>query len=318
MKRDAIIAVAAIVLTAAICYGLAAMKPDFPPTTSSPYTTAAVGQQVSGHVIMRVNGEPVTQEEFEAAFAQLPEETQRQLASPQGKSAFAEQLVRYKLLEQEARRLGVDNDPRVAGMIAADRTNILASAAAQKLVQKPTDEAVRNFYAGNRASFESMQIGHILIAYQGGMVPPRPGTVAPPEREAAQKAEEIVKQLRAGADFARMALQVSDDVGSAERGGDLGALPRGQLPPELDQRVFALKEGEISNPMPSRFGVHIFRGGKRVTQPIEQVKPAIAQQVQRQNTLDRIESLRKTAKVDFDEKFFPELKPKTPAPKKPS
>ncbi|MEK6373535.1 MAG: peptidylprolyl isomerase [Acidobacteriota bacterium] len=310
MKRDAIIALIATAVTTAICYGLAIIKLDLKPNLSRPYTTAEVGQQVSGHVIMRINGEPVTEEEFGAAYAQLPEDMQRQLSSPQGKTAFAEQFVRYKLLEQEGRRLGVDRDPKVAGAIAADRTSILASAAAQKLVAVPTDQAVRDFYAGNKETFDSLQVAHILLAYAGGMGPSRPGRTAPSQAQAMARAKEIVKQLRAGANFSQAALQLSDDVATAERGGDLGTFGRGTLPPELEQHVFGMKEGEISDPMPSRFGVHIFRVGKRGTQAIEQVRPAIARRVQQQNTLDRIEVLRKQAKVDFDPKFFPDKAPR--------
>jgi len=309
VKKDAVIALIAIALTAGICYGLALIKLDLKPTVSRPFTTAAVGEQVSGHVIMRINGEPVTEEEFEAAYAQLPEDMQRQLSSPQGKTAFAEQFVRYKLLEQEARRLGVDRDPKVAGAISADRTSILATAAAQKLVKTPTDQAVRDYYAGNKGSFDSLQVAHILVAYAGGMAPPRQGA-APSEAEAMAKAKAIVKQLRAGANFAQAALQASDDIATAQQGGELGTFGRGTLPPELEQRVFAMKEGEIGDPMPSRFGIHIFRVGKRGTQSIEQVRPAIARRVQQQNTLDRIEILRKQAKVDFDPKFFPDKGPR--------
>jgi peptidyl-prolyl cis-trans isomerase C len=309
VKKDPVIALIAIALTAGICYGLALIKLDLKPSVSRPYTTAPVGEQISGHVIMRVNGEAVTEEEFEAAYAQLPEELQRQLSSPQGKTAFAEQYVRYKLLEQEARRLGVDRDPKVAGAISADRTSILASAVAQKLVATPTDQAVRDYYAGNKGSFDSLQVAHILVAYAGGMAPPRQGN-PPSQQQAMAKANAIVKQLRAGADFAQAALQLSDDVATAPQGGELGTFGRGTLPPELEQRVFAMKEGEISDPMPSRFGVHIFRVGKRGTQGIDQVRPAIARRMQQQNTLDRIEVLRKQAKVDFDPKFFPDKAPR--------
>jgi parvulin-like peptidyl-prolyl isomerase len=84
------------------------------------------------------------------------------------------------------------------------------------------------------------------------------------------------------------------------------------LPPELEQRVFAMSAGQVSDPMPSRFGVHIFLVRKRSTQPIERVQKAIAQRVKNQNTLDRIEVLRRAAKVDFDPKFFPEMRPKSP------
>jgi peptidyl-prolyl cis-trans isomerase C len=315
VKKDALVALIVAALVVGICFGLAQIKLDLKPLASAPYNTAVVGAQTIGHVIMRVNGEPVTEEEFAAAFSQLPEEMQRQLgSSPAGKSAFAEQLVRYKLLEQEARRMGMDKDARVVGSIAADRTNILASAAAQKLVTTPTDQAVREYYQKNPAMFESREGSHILIAYAGGMVPPRPGHNALPEAQAVAEAREIVNKLRAGTNFAQMAIQYSDDVGSAERGGDLGMFGHGALPPELEQRVFALKDGQISDPIPSRFGVHIFLIRKRGTEPIDQLKGAIARQVRQQNTLDRIEVLRRAAKIDFDPTFFPDQRKTTKKP----
>ena len=100
------------------------MKPDFKPFSG--FHSAALPKADAGpeHVVMRVNDEPVTESEFQAAYAQLPEEVQRQYASEPGKQAFAEQIVRLKMLEQEGRKLGVEKDPRVAGQLAADRTNI--------------------------------------------------------------------------------------------------------------------------------------------------------------------------------------------------
>jgi len=314
VKKDLVVAFAVILIVVGVTYGLAVIKPNLKPITSAPYSMAAVGQQPSGRVIMRVNGEPVTEEEFAAVFSQLPEETQRQFSSPAGRSAFAEQMVRYKLLEQEARRLGVDHDPKVAAVVAADRMNILASAVAQKLVAVPTEQAIRAFYDGNKNSFNSVEVSHILLAYAGGMAPPRPGHTALPEAQVMVQAREIVKQLRAGANFAAMAVKYSDDVGSIERGGDLGTFGRGMLPPEIEGRVFSLKDGEISDPVPSRFGVHIFLVRKHGTQPIEQVRNAIAQRVRNQNTLDRVEGLRRAAKVDFDMKVFPDMQKATKKP----
>jgi parvulin-like peptidyl-prolyl isomerase len=319
MKKDGLIAIAVVLIVVGVTFGLAAAKLDLKPITP-PATAASAAashdQPVNGHVIMRVNGEGVTEEEFTAAFAQLPEEMQRQLANPQGKSVFAEQLVKYKLLEQEARRLGYDKDARVAAAVNAERMNILASAAAQKLVTTPNEKAVNDFYQGNKAMFESVEVSHILLAYSGGMAPPRPGKNPPPQEVAMAQGREIVKQLRAGANFAQAAAQVSDDTASAERGGDLGTFGHGALPPELERVVFTLKDGQISDPIPSRFGVHIFLLRKHGTQPIEQVRTAIAQQVRNQSTMQRLEVLRRAAKVDFDAKFFPDLQPK--GAKKPS
>jgi hypothetical protein len=314
MKKDAAIAIAVILIVTGITYGLAVIKPDLKPIASHPYSMAAVGEQPSGHVIMRVNGEPVTEEEFAAVFQQLPEEMQRQFGSPAGKDAFAEQMVRYKLLEQEAHRLGVDRDPRVVAVVNADRMNVLASAVAQKLVAIPTEQAIRDYYDKNKKQFEAVEVSHILLAYAGGMVPPRPGHTAQPEAQVMAQAKEIVKQLRAGANFAEMAVKYSDDTGSIERGGDLGTFGRGALPPELEQRVFALKDGEVSDPMPSRFGVHIFLVRKHTAQPLDQVRNAIAARLRNQNTLDRVEVLRRAAKVDFDTKVFPDKQKTTKKP----
>src|SRR5207244_9605276 len=126
------------------------------------------------------------------------------------------------------------------------------------------------------------------------------GSSRPAEQQAEAKARDIVKRIRAGAAFEQMARQYSDDGASAERGGELGTVGHGQLPPELEQHVFALKEGEVSDPVASRYGVHIFRAGKRGLRSIDEVRQAIAQRMQQQSTLERLEALRRAAKVDLD------------------
>ena len=67
----------------------------------------------------------------------------------------------------------------------------------------------------------------------------------------------ITQRLRAGEDFAELALQVSDDTGSAQQGGDLGFFARGQMVTEFEDAAFSLPIGEISDPVLSQFGYHI-------------------------------------------------------------
>ncbi len=308
MKKDLLIAVIAIVVVAAICYGLAAVRPPFQATPSHPFSTAPVGKRVNEHVVLRVNGEPVTEEEFEAAYKAMPEQMQRQFANEPGKMAVAEQLVRMKLLEQEARRLGLDQEPKIAGQIAAQRTDILADAAAEKIVAQPTNEAVKKFYEENKARFETVNVSHILIAYAGGAVPPRGGAPAPSEIEATNRALAIYAELKRGANFATEAAKYSDDQASARQGGVLGPLAHGMLPPELEARVFQIPNGQFSSPIPSRYGIHIFKVTSRSARSLEEIRPAIAQRVRQQNMMQRVELLRKNAKIIFDGKFFPEAK----------
>ncbi|HSN73935.1 MAG TPA: peptidylprolyl isomerase [Anaerolineae bacterium] len=67
----------------------------------------------------------------------------------------------------------------------------------------------------------------------------------------------ITQRLRAGEDFAELALQFSDDTGSGQQGGDLGFFARGQMVTEFDDAAFSLPIGEISDPVLSQFGYHI-------------------------------------------------------------
>jgi parvulin-like peptidyl-prolyl isomerase len=268
---------------------------------------------------MRVNGDPVTESEFAAAFSQLPQEMQQQFASEAGKQAFAEQMVRLKILEQEGNKMGVEKDPKVAGQLAADHLNIIAAATAQKLTPPPTNDAIQKFYDQNKKNFEATELSHILVAYQGGSVPARDGKPLG-QRDALKKAQSIAQQAKNGADFAKLARENSDDTGSAQNGGVLGPFTPGTLPPEIESHVVQLQPGQVSDPVPSRFGIHIFKAGAHTSQPLEALRPGISRRVQQQATLEKVEQMRKSAKVDFDPKFFPEAAktPAAPAPKNPS
>ena len=315
MKKDILVAFVVLLVVAAVCYGLAVSRPAFQPTPSQPFTLAPTGKQSAGLVVMRVNGEPITEGEFNAAFHQLPDQMQQQYASEPGKMAFAEQLIRLKLLEQEAHKMGLESDPKVDAVLAADRMNVLAGAAADKLAANPSEEAVQSYYSRNREQFEALDLSHIVIAYDGSLVHPRNGK-APSEQDALNEAMLVWKRLKAGADFANLARQVSDDQASAARGGELGEFTRGMLPPEIDAKIFALKPGAISEPMSTRFGIHIFKVNSRTNAPMSEVRGGITQQVRQQSVFDRVQAMRREANVEFDSKFFPSA-PK-PAPKKPS
>jgi peptidyl-prolyl cis-trans isomerase SurA len=65
-------------------------------------------------------------------------------------------------------------------------------------------------------------------------------------------------QLEDGADFVELAKQHSRDA-TAKDGGDLGTLKRGELAPEIESELLALDEGEISRPVRSPLGFHVFR-----------------------------------------------------------
>lgn len=79
------------------------------------------------------------------------------------------------------------------------------------------------------------------------------------EEQALEQARAARERLQEGEEFAQLAEEVSDDIGSAASGGDLGYTVRGSFDPAFDQALFALGEGEVSEPVMTSFGYHLIK-----------------------------------------------------------
>lgn len=283
----------------AVCYGLAAARPATPP--SQPFTARGGG---SDRVVLRINGEPVTEREFNAFLLQAPEQMQLFYSTPEGRRLLADEVVKLKTLEQEAKRLGLEKDKEVASRLEMNRTSLLAGSALRKIIGTPDDRRLRAEYEKQRREFETSDLSHILIAHEGGAVPPRSGQPLP-LNQAELKAGRVLARLKAGFDFEDLARSESDDMQSAPNGGSLGPIAPESLPPQLRAATERLQPGQISDPVRSEFGIHIFKAGERRAQPFEAVRDALAARVQRDDAEAAINRLQKSAKVEMDEKFFP-------------
>ncbi len=137
-----------------------------------------------------------------------------------------------------------------------------------------SDAEVDAYYKEHGSEFDEpkrLRIAHVLVR-----VPPVGGSDA--ENAAKAKVEDVIKRARAGEDFGKLAREISEDKASAVQGGDLGFVGPGELVAPFEQAAFALKKGDVSDPVRTPFGYHAIRildvrdGGKT---PLKDVAPKI-------------------------------------------
>ena len=140
--------------------------------------------------------------------------------------------------------------------------------------KQPTDDELKQFYDDRSSMYtvpEERKSSHILLKVD-------PGATKEQIEAVKKKAEDIRKQLEGGADFAELAKKYSDDPGSSKLGGDIGFFGKGNLDPAYEKALFALKVGEISEPVLSSFGYHIIKLTdihEAKVKTFEQVKPTL-------------------------------------------
>jgi peptidyl-prolyl cis-trans isomerase NIMA-interacting 1 len=101
---------------------------------------------------------------------------------------------------------------------------------------------------------------HVLVMHQGSRA--KPENVVRTREEARARAQECLRKLREGADFAKMVEQYSDEPGAAERGGDLGAFGREVMVKAFTDAAFNLRVNEISEVIETPYGFHVIQRTK--------------------------------------------------------
>lgn len=126
-----------------------------------------------------------------------------------------------------------------------------------------TEEAIRAYYEAHKADYtegEVRKARHILIspfvtAAGSEVILPSEVDWQTAKAEAARIRSEILN----GADFGNAAAKYSDDETTAEEGGELGEVTRGQLVPEFEEAVFDLRKGDLSEPVRTQYGYHLIQ-----------------------------------------------------------
>ena len=149
-----------------------------------------------------------------------------------------------------------------------------------------SDDEIQQYYDANLNQYSTpgqVRASHILLRTEGA-----------DEAEIEAGAAELVAQARAGADFAELAGQHSDDEETSGNGGDLGLFGRGRMVPEFETAAFALDVDAISEPVKSLFGFHIIKVTEKQEesrQPLDEVRESIADTLKRERASSRSSAL---------------------------
>lgn len=149
-------------------------------------------------------------------------------------------------------------------------------------VQPPTQQEIEAYYDAHKSEYsvpEQAKSRHILIKVA-------PNADAKEDAAAKAKAEDILKQLQKGANFADLAKKYSDDPGSKDNGGELGFARRGMMVPQFDNAIFTQKIGDTKI-IKTQYGYHIVQVEERQpahTQSLAEVLPTIQATLMRQKS----------------------------------
>jgi len=188
-----------------------------------------------------INGEIITLENFEQFWELIPDSYKAQL----NKEDILEQLITQTLLIQKADELNLREDPEIAFQIKNAVDQILIQSLLQKEIIEKTnlsDEDIEMYYEDNKDNYwqeEEIHALNILV-------------------ESRDQAEDIINKLNEGEEFSSLARDFSISSSAAE-GGDIGFITKGTLKAEIEEKLFILNPGEISEIIPIENGFHIFK-----------------------------------------------------------
>lgn len=247
-------------------------------------------------------GLSITVDDLNADAQRIPANARPQaLSKPDAVQQAASNLFVRRALAAEAEKAGLGNDPTLIATLRLARDRILSDAMLAKIDKenKPSDDAVekaaRAAYQADPKRFttgEQIHARHILIAGN--------------TEKAKEKAEKVLADLKAGADFEKTAKELSADPGSAARGGDLGFFEEGRMVPEFDQALKELKKpGDMSGLVRTQFGWHVIKlegrrpGGVRAYEEVrDELRQMVTNQLQSDARLKEAGRLAGSAKFN--------------------
>jgi|GEM_PF-5740004 len=251
----------------------------------------------SDPVVLSLKDRKVTASEFDQMWAHLPLQQRRQYLGPGGRRAFADYLGQLLILAEAAQNEKLDRRPDVAAQLNLVRAQVLAFAEQQAILSRVivSEDQVQEYYSQNKGQFVELHLLHISI--------PLTGSDAGQNDRVRKEMDELRQRALKGENFQTLARQYSKDSDSAQD-GDLGFLGRGKFGEAIDNIVFKLKPGEVSEVFDAPGSVHLFKALAERAQPLSDAREAIVEALKNQMLQLSISSLIREGQSSVNEEYF--------------
>lgn len=298
--------------------GISAQTPQQQPTRTLNIDVGKMAGTVSPDtVVATIEGKKFTAAAIESVVQAMPPQVQQNFNND--RKEFVRQLGLLLHLANVATTGKLENESPYKERLEYMRTQVLAQSAidnaGKTMVISAEDQ--RKFYDENPDRFTQVKIKVIYVPFaaSAGTPPAAGGKKQLTEAEAKAKAENVVKQARAGVDFVKLVKENSEDAASAAKDGDFGSLKKSdQMPEPVKTAVFSLKKGDVSDPVRQANGFYIFRAEEAGLQGYDQVRDDIHREIQQRRFQQWFEETRKKVDVKFENEayFTPKAAPNAP------
>jgi len=242
-------------------------------------------------VVATVGGSKITNTELQARLATFPPQYSEALKNTENKARILDQMIDERVFLEAAKKAGYKKDKAFREQMENAEKQLLMTFIVRDKIDTGlavTPEEIRAYFNNNAGQFsetEQRKLRHILVADKAS-------------------AQTVISQLRDGANFAELARAKSKDA-TAQAGGDLGWVQKGQLVPEFEAAAFAVeRKGQISGVVQTQFGFHVIqledinvRPRLAFDQVSEQIRQLLINEKKRTKTAEVLAELKKKIKV---------------------
>jgi len=261
-------------------------------------------------VVAKIGNKKITVTEFNKLISYFDADRQKMIESnPQMKETILTQLVQSMVVSDIAKKKGFDKKPEIKQQLEFFSDSFVATEYLKREVTQKIsvpDSEVKQYYDAHQDEFktpEMVKAKHILIRVA-------PGASEEDKKKAMGKAEDILKQIKGGAEFEKLAGEVSEDPGSKTKGGDLGFFAKGRMVKPFEDAAFALKPGELSGVVETQFGYHIIKVDETKEpsiEPFDKVKEKINQKLVQEKTRAKVTTFIEKSMKEAGAEIHPEL-----------